>query len=314
MSSFEMQPVSGFRIGHFTSAERPTGCTVILTPQGAVASVDVRGAAPGTRETDALAPEHSNEAIHGLLLTGGSAFGLDAATGVMRWLEERGHGVKVGPATVPIVPAAVIFDLWHPMRHIRPDAAAGYAACQVALEGAPAVGLVGAGAGARVGKFFGIERADSGGIGYASIKLGGITMAALVVVNALGDIVNEQGQIIAGARTADGKGFENCAQAIREGRVLSGTSNLPAPAQGSNTTIGAILTDARLTKVQAKRIAQCAHDGLARAIYPVHTPMDGDTLFCVATGLSRQPPNLAAICAVAADLVVRAVRQAVTTA
>lgn len=311
MSTFEMLPVAGVKIGHFTSPLRPTGCTVILTPQGACASVDVRGAAPGTRETDALAPENSVEAIHGLLLTGGSAFGLDAATGVMRWLEERGFGVKVGPATVPIVPAAVIFDLWHPMRHIRPDAAAGYAACESATDGVPGTGAIGAGAGARVGKFFGPDRSDPGGIGYASIQLGGITIAAIVVVNALGDIVGEQGQIIAGARTPDGQGFENCAQAIREGRVLSGSSALPPPPQGSNTTIGAILTDATLTKVQAKRIAQCAHDGLARAIHPVHTPMDGDTLFCVATAASGQIPNMAAMCAVAADVVAQAVRRGV---
>ncbi len=308
---FEQRPVAGTRIGHWTSAERPTGCTVVLTPgsdgQGATAGVDVRGAAPGTRETDALHAHNSVDVVHGLVLSGGSAFGLDAASGVMQWLENHGYGLRVGPALVPIVPAAVLFDLWHPMRHIRPDAAAGFAAAQSATEALPPMGAgVGAAAGGRVGKFFGIDRADVGGMGYASLNVDGVRVAALVAVNALGDVVDEGGRIVCGAKTPDGRGFEDCAQAIRTGRVLP-----YSPPLGSNTTIGVVMTDAVLTKVQANRIAQCAHDGLARSIAPVHTSMDGDTLFCVGTGLVLGTPNMATLCAVAADVVAQAVRWAV---
>jgi L-aminopeptidase/D-esterase-like protein len=255
--------------------------------------------------------------VHAVLLTGGSAFGLDAASGVMRWLEDRGHGLQVGPALVPIVPAAVLFDLWHPKRHIRPNAAAGYAACEDAVKhkgDAVQTGRIGAGAGCLVGKFFGPDRASPGGIGYASWRIGAHGVAAIVAVNALGDVVNAQGDVICGARTADGQGFEDCAKAIHEGRVLAPSQfNLPPPPAGSNTTIGAILTDAKLSKVQAQRIAQCAHDGLARSISPVHTASDGDTLFCMGSGAIDAPFNLTALCAVAADVVAEAVRRAAMT-
>jgi L-aminopeptidase/D-esterase-like protein len=304
--------ISGFKIGHWTSSERPTGCTVVLCEAGAVASVDVRGAAPGTRETDLLAPENTVEHIHGLVLTGGSAFGLDVASGVMRWLEARGHGFHIGPACVPIVPAAVLFDLWHPLQRIRPGADAGEAACDAAISEFDQLTWgrgVGAGAGATVGKFFGPDRASPGGIGLAVAQLGAVKLAAVVAVNALGDVLNERGDIICGARTADDKAFENTAQAIREGRILNATATTPP--KGSATTIGAILTDAVITKTQAKKIAQMAHDGLARSIHPVHTAFDGDTLFVAASGASGQTRDLSALGSVAADLVAQAVRAAV---
>ena len=205
MTQDTLTDVAGLSVGHFTHPQRATGCTVILCPQGAVAGVDVRGGAPGTRETDLLRPENTVDRVHALLLSGGSAFGLDAAGGVMRWLEEHGHGFAVGAVRVPIVPAAVIFDLWHGDTQVRPDAAAGHAACAAASTEAPAQGSVGAGAGATVGKLFGIERAKAGGIGAASVRVAGVTVAALVVVNATGDVIDpETGQPIAGARRSAG--------------------------------------------------------------------------------------------------------------
>ena len=179
--------VRGLRVGHFTDTRRPTGVTVILTPEGAVAGVDVRGAAPGTRETELLSPLNAVEKVHAVMLAGGSAFGLDAAGGVMRWLDERGFGVQVGPARVPIVPAAILFDLWVGDPKIRPDAASGYAACEAATTDPVPQGNVGAGTGAAVGKLFGIGRAMRGGLGSASVTVGGVTVAALVAVNAIGD-------------------------------------------------------------------------------------------------------------------------------
>ena len=213
--SFGLTAVAGLSVGHFTDARRPTGCTVVLCEGGAVCGVDVRGAAPGTRETELLSPVNAVEKVHAVLLSGGSAFGLDAAGGVMRWLDERGIGVAVGPkradgraATVPIVPAAILFDLWVGDASIRPDAAAGYAACDAATREAVAEGNVGAGAGASIGKLFGIGRAMRGGLGTASITVGGITVAALVAVNAMGDVVDPAtGRIVAGARADDGRGF-----------------------------------------------------------------------------------------------------------
>ena len=212
--------IAGLKVGHFTDTRRPTGCTVLLCEAGAVAGVDVRGAAPGTRETDLLHPLATMEQVHALLLTGGSAFGLDAASGVMRWLEARGHGVQVGPARVPIVPAAVLFDLWVGDASIRPDAAAGFAACEAATPLHPAQGSVGAGAGASVGKLFGIRRAMKGGIGTASIQVGAITVAALVAVNAIGDVVDPaSGRVIAGARADDGRTPLDTLAALVDGQL-----------------------------------------------------------------------------------------------
>src|SRR5688572_26942761 len=197
--------VLGLKVGHHTDTRRPTGCTVVLCETGVACGVDVRGAAPGTRETDLLAPGNLVDKVHAVMLAGGSAFGLDAASGVMRWLDEHGHGLQVGPARVPIVPAAVLFDLWLGDASIRPDAQTGYAASVAATAAAPAQGNHGAGLGATVGKLFGIERAMKGGIGSASLTLGAFTVGALVAVNAIGDVLGDDGQVIAGARGADGR-------------------------------------------------------------------------------------------------------------
>ncbi len=301
--------VRGLRVGHFTDTRRPTGVTVILTPEGSVAGVDVRGAAPGTRETDLLSPLNAVEKVHAVMLAGGSAFGLDAAGGVMRWLDERGFGVPVGPARVPIVPAAILFDLWVGDSKIRPDAASGYAACQAATTDPVPQGNVGAGSGAAVGKLFGIGRAMRGGLGSASITVGGVTVAALVAVNAIGDVIDPAtGQTVAGARSADGSSLLGTMQALRRGDV-------PAQLQpGAATTLGVVATDAVLTKAQANKLAQMAHDGFARSINPVHTMGDGDTIFALATGVSGVSGNLTLIGALAADVMAVAVVRAVHAA
>jgi L-aminopeptidase/D-esterase-like protein len=271
----------GVLIGHDTDDRRPTGVTVVLLPEGATAGVDVRGAAPGTRETDLLDPANTMAGVHAITLAGGSAFGLDAAGGVMRWLEAQGRGVEVGPVRVPLVPAAVIFDLGVGDPAIRPDAGSGARACAAAVHVADAAeGNVGAGAGASVGKLLGADRAMRGGVGIATLQAHGITMAAVVVVNAVGDVVDpDTGTVLAGARTSP----EALDLAGTVAAILAGAPDDGAHA-GTNTTIGVVVTDARLTKAQATRLAQVAHDGLARTIRPVHTPMDGDTLFAAATG------------------------------
>ena len=308
-------------VGHYTDDRRPTGCTVVLCPQGAVAGVDVRGAAPGTRDTDALSPSNTVQEVHGVLLTGGSAYGLDAAGGVMRWLEERGHGLQVGPAIVPIVPAAVIFDLWvddfskargAPAKNprIRPDAQAGYLACQVANSEPVQQGNVGAGAGATLGKLNGPDCAMKGGIGSASLCVRGVTVAALIVCNALGDVFDPQtGKLLAGARlSADSRELLDIVKAQLNGQSISN------PQAGSNTTIGVVATDAVLTKPQAHRLAQVAHDGLARSIRPVHTSMDGDTLFALGTGTSGQAADMMLLSTMAAEVTAIAVVNAVRAA
>ena len=309
MTGGSLTDVPGIRVGHFTHTRRPTGCTVVLVPEGTVAGVDVRGAAPGTRETELLSPLNSVEHIHALLLAGGSAFGLDAAGGVMRWLDERGVGIPVGPARVPIVPAAILFDLWVGDASIRPDAASGYAACEAASSDRVTEGNVGAGTGASVGKLFGIARAMRGGIGSASVTVGGITVAALVVVNALGDVIDPaSGRVVAGARTPDGHALQGTMASLLRGDV-------PAPLQpGSATTLGVIATDAVLSKAQANKVAQMAHDGFARAINPVHTAGDGDTLFALATGGNGARGSVTLIGALAADVTATAIVRAVRAA
>jgi L-aminopeptidase/D-esterase-like protein len=299
--------VAGLRVGHFSDPRRPTGCTVVLCEDGAVCGVDVRGGAPGTRETDLLRSENTVEHVHAVLLTGGSAFGLAAATGVVQWLEERGHGLQVGPATVPLVPSAVLFDLWVGDHRIRPDAAAGAAACDAATTGPVAEGNVGAGTGAAVGKLFGIRRAMKGGIGTASARLGGVTVAALVAVNAVGDVLAEDGQVLAGARTADGLHLARTTEALLRGE---GPQRL---LPGAATTIGLVATDATLTKAQANKLASLAHHGLSRAIDPI-TTHDGDTLFALATGRAGPVAELSGLGAVAAELTARAIRRAVRAA
>src|SRR6186713_2346364 len=270
--------VPGIKVGHFTLTERPTGCTVILTEAGAVASVDVRGGAPGTRETDLLNPVNHVQKVNAIVLSGGSAFGLDAASGVVRWLDERDIGYDARVAKVPIVPAAILFDLGVGGKpKIRPTAECGYAAATAATTDPVAEGSIGAGAGATVGKFAGPTRMTKAGIGSSAITMAdGTVVAALVAVNAAGDIIDPAtGRVVAGVRTADGKGFADARAILRSG--VTGRPVAPRPVE--NTTIGVVATSATLTKVQALKVAQMAHDGFARAISPVHTPGDGDTIF-----------------------------------
>jgi L-aminopeptidase/D-esterase-like protein len=289
---------------------RPTGCTVVLTgPAGAVAGVDVRGAAPGTRETDLLDPVNTVERVHGIVLAGGSAFGLDAASGVMRWLEEHGTGFDMRVAKVPIVPAAILFDLSIGDARIRPDAGCGYRAAAAASDAPVPEGNVGAGAGATVGKARGLERAMKGGVGSAAIlQPNGVVVAALAAVNAYGDVIDPAtGAVVAGVRTDDGRGFADLRRMLRSGSTAG-------PGLRENTTLVVVATNARLTKAQATKIAQMAHDGLARAIWPVHTPADGDTAFALATGMSDARVSVLDIGALAADAVSEAVLRGVRAA
>ena len=301
--------VQGLLVGHHTLSTRPTGCTVVLCPQGATAGVDVRGAAPGTRETDLLHPSHLVQQVHGITLAGGSAWGLDAASGAARWLEEQGAGLDVGVARIPLVPAAVLFDLGLGDARVRPDAAAGYAACQAASTQRPAEGSVGAGAGALVGKIFGPERAMKGGMGTASFTVDGVTVGAIIACNAVGDVYHPRtGALLAGCRTDDGRQPLGARDAL-----LGGMAARPLLA-GSNTTIGVIATDAVLTKAQAQRLATVGHDGLARSINPVHTMSDGDTLFALATGQAGKTLGLMTLFTLAAEAVAIATARAVLLA
>ncbi len=298
-SAGSITDVAGVQVGHFTDPRRPTGCSVVLTKNGAVAAVDVRGGAPGTRETDLLDPSNTVERVHAIALCGGSAFGLDAASGVMRWLDEHQIGLETGFGLVPIVPAAVLFDL--PLLRpgddpgVRPDAAAGYAACQAASSAPPAEGNVGAGAGACVGKLFGLPRSMKSGIGSASVRVGPWVVGALIACNAVGDVIDPgSGVVIAGARTADGLALLNTQQALLNG------ARSERPLAGTNTTIGVVATNATLSKAQAKRLAMSAHDGLARSIRPAHTTLDGDTLFAIASGAETSTPDMLLLSVMAA--------------
>jgi len=293
----DITDVPGVRVGHWSDVTARTGCTVVLLPdQGAVTSVDVRGAAPGTRETDVLAPDNQVQVAHAVLLTGGSAFGLAAADGVMGWLESRGVGVPTPAGLVPVVPAAVLYDLAAGRPDVRPGPAEGRAAAEAALGGRPCgSGVLGAGTGATVGKLFG--EPVPGGLGTASIALpGGGTVGALVAVNAVGDVVGDDGTLLAGAGTV--------------ARLLSEVP--PAPVPGSATTLALVATDVALTKTQAHRLAVVAHDGLAQAIRPVHTSYDGDTVFATSTGsVTPADPSLLTLQAAAVTVVAQAVRRAV---
>ena len=301
--------VPGVLVGHMSDARRPTGCSVVLTPEGAVAGVDVRGAAPGTRETDLLEPGNLVQQVHAVLLSGGSAFGLDAAGGVMQWLERHGIGHDVKVARVPIVPAAVLFDLLVGDPSIRPDSNAGWQACENASTRRPAEGNVGVGSGAAIGKLFGIQRAMKGGVGTASVTVEGITVGALIACNALGDVVDpETAHVMAGARNASGRGLLDSHRAL-----LRGTAPQTIVA-GTNTTIGVIATDAVLSKTQAQRLACVAHDGLARSINPVHTMSDGDTLFALGTGRANRTLGMTVLSSMAAEATARAVVNAVLAA
>ena len=302
--------VTGIKVGHQTLSERPTGCTVVLAEAGAVAGVDVRGSAPGTRETDLLDPVNLVDRVHAVVLAGGSAFGLDAASGVVRYLDERGIGLETAAGTVPIVPAAILFDLMVGNPRIRPTPECGYRAAAAAGPGPVAEGNVGAGAGATVGKLAGIGRAMKGGIGTASISLpDGLIVAAIVAVNSLGTVIDPAtGRSVAGVRTPDGTGLADVRAILRAGRVETPVRG------GGNTTIGVVATNARLTKAEATKVAQMAQDGIARAVYPAHTPFDGDTIFALATGTLDARPELLTVGALAADAVSEAILRAVRAA
>ena len=302
----QITDVVGIKVGHAADVRAVTGCTVILCERGAVGGVDVRGSAPGTRETDALRPMNLVERVHGVLLTGGSAFGLAAADGVMRFLEERGIGFDVSVAKVPLVAAAVIFDLMVGDPAVRPTAEMGYAAARSASGGPVEEGSVGAGTGATVGKLLGPVSAMKGGIGTWAVRLpGGVLVGALVVVNAYGDVRDDHsGQVLAGARDRATGRFLNMAQALMSG---GGSARF-----GANTTLAVVATNAALTKEQTNKLAQLGHDGLARVISPAHTMYDGDTVFALSTGDARAemiPLGTAAV-EVVAEAVQRAVRLA----
>jgi len=300
--------VLGIEVGHHTLAERPTGCTVVLARAGAVAGVDVRGGAPGTRETDLLDPVNTVEQVQAVVLAGGSAFGLDTASGAMRWLEERGLGYPTRAGVVPIVPAAILFDLGLGDPRVRPGAACGYAAAAQASSERVKEGNVGAGAGATVGKLLGAARAMKAGLGSAAIALpDGLVVGALVAVNAVGDVVDPaSGRVLAGVRTADGKGLADARILLRSGGL--GPAREPTR-PGENTTLAVVATNARLTKAQATKVAQMAHDGLARVLFPVHLPSDGDTVFALATGTGGEA-DVGVVGALAAEALAEAVLRA----
>lgn len=310
--------VPGIRVGHATNEEALTGCTVILYERGAVGGVDQRGGAPGTREVDALHPMHLVTKVHGIMLAGGSAFGLDAATGAMRYLEEQGAGFDVQVARVPIVPAAILFDLGLGRADVRPDAAMGYQACQNASTDPPSEGNVGAGTGATVGKILGMGQAMKSGIGTASLEIGaGVVVGAIAAVNAFGDVIDpSSGQIIAGARSKDvgplhigAAGY--FADTLQVMKTLIGRTVLAFGSHG-NTVIGVVATNARLDKEQTNKVAQMAHDGLARTIRPAHTMLDGDTIFALATGEHAADVNI--VGAFAAEVFSQAILHAVRMA
>ncbi|MGE0393640.1 MAG: P1 family peptidase [Vicinamibacterales bacterium] len=308
--------VAGIKTGHHTLSLRPTGCTVVLVDgDGAVGGVSQRGAAPGTRETDLLDPLNMVERVNAIVLTGGSAFGLESATGVVRWLEERNFGFQTGAGKVPIVPAAVIFDLnvgSNPK--VRPTADCGYRAASNATAGPIAEGSVGAGTGATVGKIAmgapgGRYGAMKGGVGTASATLpGGLVVAAIAVVNAVGDVINARtGQVVAGVRNPDGT-LADARALLRSGALL------PPPQPGRNTTIAVVATNAKLSKLQAGRLALMADDGLARALNPSHTNGDGDTVFALATGRWSGAADITTIGSLAAEVLSEAIVRGVTQA
>jgi len=309
-ASSGLTAVEGIKVGHHTLAERPTGCTVILVDGDAVGGVSQRGGAPGTRETDLLNPLNMVDKVNAVVLSGGSAFGLEAATGTVRWLEEHNIGWPAGPSKVPIVPAAILFDLGvggNPK--IRPTADCGYKAADAATAGPVQEGTVGAGAGATVGKLDGPNKSMKSGLGTASISLpNGLVVAAIVAVNAVGDIIDPaNGQVVAGVRNPDGT-LADARKILRAGGTMQ------RPRAGENTTIGLVATNARLGKALATRMALMADDGYARAISPSHTNGDGDTIFSLATGRWDGNADITTIGALAAEAMADAVVRAATQA
>ena len=293
--------IDGITVGHATDLTARTGCTVILCPAGATAGVDVRGAAPGTRETEALRPGRLVQKAHAVLLTGGSAFGLDAAGGVVQYLEEQNVGFPAGSVRVPIVPAAVIFDLGVGDANVRPDRETGYQACLNATDAPVEMGVIGAGTGATVGKAPGVT-SSPGGVGSACLRLdSGLIVATIVVVNALGNVVHPRtGEILAGGK--ENGDFVDITERLLDAHLVHGT----------NTTIGVVATNATLAPAEVHRVAEMAHDGMARAIRPAHTMFDGDTLFALATG-SHTKSNVNTVGILAAEVVAEAIVNAVTT-
>jgi len=299
------QGIDGLRIGQVTDKENNTGCTVVLAEEGAVAGVDVRGGAPGTHGTDTLRPENLVERLHAVVLTGGSAFGLASVQGVMRYLRERNCGFQTEYGVVPIVSGAVVFDLGLNKSGTLPDADMGYRACENSSTAGAEQGCVGAGTGATVGKLFGLERAMKGGQGFASlVSPNGLRLWALAVVNAFGDIRNhENGQLLAGVRTKDGRRLANAAACLTELEVLKGFS-------AANTVLGVVGTNATLSKAELTRVAQMAHDGIARTVVPSHTLYDGDTIFALSTG-SHGGVETSVVGALAAQFMAQAIVNAV---
>ncbi len=312
MESYGITAVPDIRVGHYTDRSHATGCTVVLCERGAVGGVDVRGSAPGTRETDLLDPTALAPAAHAVLLTGGSTYGLSAATGVMEYLEERGVGTKFGGVTIPIVPSAVIFDLGLVSGEVRPGPREGRSACESATDAPVAEGSVGVGAGATVAKLLGREHAVKSGVGTASIDLGdGLHVGAIVGVNAVGGVTNaETGEMVAGPLTDRGM-VDSMTLATSQDYTGRPTVDRDAP---TNTTIGVVATNASLTKPQASKLASMAQDGVAMAVRPAHLMTDGDTMFALATGTLDGPVSMDRLCAASALAVSRAIVRAVLKA
>lgn len=298
--------VPGIKLGHAQDLNALTGCSVIMCEAGATGGVDQRGGAPGTRETDLLSPMHLVEKVHAIMLAGGSAFGLDAASGVMKYLEERKIGFDMKVAHVPIVPAAILFDLFIGDPNVRPDAAMGYRACQAASSHETTQGNVGAGTGATVGNMFGIKQAMKSGLGTASMEIGNrVIVGAVVAVNPFGDVIDpETNRLVAGARNGKG-GLANTMETMR---TFIGRSILEI-ATPHNTLIGVIATNAKLTKDEVNKVAQVGHNGIAQTIRPAHTMLDGDILFALSTNQHRSDVNIVA--AFAAEVVARAIYNAI---
>ena len=297
--------MAGFKIGHATDEENHTGCTVILCPEHTTGSVDVRGPAPGSREVALLAADKPNHFVNAVLLTGGSAFGLAAADGVMGYLKERGIGHPTPIMPIPIVPTAVVFDLGFNMGQRQPDAEMGYAACGQAVDGEIAQGNVGAGAGVSVGKWGGFKHMMKSGFGLAGVVLDDLVVNVAAVTNAVGDVVDGDGSVLAGARKEEG-GW------LVEDHPLRYISPERMPMPGTNTTLVVVWTNARMTRPEVNRIAQRAHDGMAMAIRPIHTAHDGDTAFALASGIVKAPYDLVANAA--AEMTAAAIRNSVRLA
>lgn len=304
-------PPAGFAVGHWTDAEAETGCTVILPPPASRCGLEVRGGGPGTRETEIVGPLANPQEATAVLFTGGSAHGLAAADGVMRWCEEHDRGYRTPGGLVPLVPSAAIYDLLAGRADVRPGPEQGYAACEAAREGLPERGRIGAGSGAAVAKALGRERATPGGVGYAAARLGGgETVAALAVVNATGDVLGKSGELVAGPRGDDG-------EQLRSAELVAGMTERPdwTEEERQSTTLVCVMTDAGLDKLSCTKVARMASAGIARAVDPVFTPFDGDIVFCLSTGEPRVDPWLQmAAGTVAATVTAAAIRDAIAAA